>query len=190
MNKYLLYLLTLGSVSSHAQVTIPVLVPGPPIQQVRAYLALTDAQLTSLIQNLSDYSRLVGQRQQRILQVQSEIRDETAKSPLDPAALGIRYAEIEAICRNVSYEANMLQIHNLALLTDAQKTKLQTLDDAYKLLPIINEARNAGILSPPGPYVGTSTIAGFLLGTPSLSGCQQPSIRNGDFSATTGASIP
>lgn len=139
-----------------------------------------------------------------MFQVQSEIRDETAKSPLDPAALGIRYAEIETICRNVRDEGVSVQTRNLTLLTDAQKVKLKALDDAYKLLPVINEAQNAGLLSPPAPYAGVPGlitggfgsitevfgISSFLLGTPSgnLSGCQQPAIpnlviRTGDFTA-------
>ncbi len=180
---------------------LPQPIPGNrfvPFTQIRTYLALTDDQVARLIQNLTDYSQLVSQRQQRMFQVQSEIRDETAKSPLDPAALGIRYAEIETICRNVNDEGAAVQTRNLTLLSDAQKVKLKALDDAYKLLPVINEAQTAGLLSPPGPYTGAPGIipitgafgfASFLLGSPSgsLSGCQQPTIllnpaiRTGDF---------
>ena len=183
-------LLSLVCFSGDAQIIIPGPVPLPPFQQVKVYLGLTDTQLTQIVINLNDYGRLVAQRQQRVFQVQSEIQVETAKSPLDPAALGIRYAEIEAICRNVRDEANAAQSRNLAVLTDAQKAKLKALDDAYKLFPIISEAQNAGLLTPPGPYspylapwFGT---AGFITPVP-LSGCQQPSlptpaIRTGDFS--------
>ena len=34
----------------------------------------------------------------RVEQIQLEIRDETAKDPLDPMELGIRYAEFQAFC--------------------------------------------------------------------------------------------
>jgi hypothetical protein len=193
----LLCLLALTAMSGNAQVINPVppinLPPTMAFQQLRTYLGLTDTQVSQLLQNLNDYSTLVSQRQQRVFQVQSEINDETAKSPLDPAALGIRYAEIEAICRNVRDEAAATQTRNLTLLTDAQKVKLKALDDAYKLLPVISEAQNAGLLSPPGPYaipglrLGNS-VAGFFLGYPgaSISGCQPPVIpsaviRTGDF---------
>ena len=161
-------------------------------QQLRAYLGLTDTQVSQLMLNLNDYSRLVGQRQQRMFQVQSEIRDETARSPLDPAALGIRYAEIESICRNVRDEAAATQTRNLTVLNDTQKVKLKALEDAIKLQPVINEAQSAGLLAPPGPYASITTgLTGSLIGgilgfpTPSLSGCQQPTIpvavRTGDF---------
>src|SRR5882762_8930947 len=157
-NCLLVCALLLTTMPGNAQVGIVApLPPGvlPPtiaFQQLRAYLGLTDTQVSQLLQNLNDYSTLVSQRQQRMFQVQSEIRDETAKSPLDPAALGVRYAEIETICRNVRDEAAATQTRNLTVLTDAQKVKLKALDDAYKLLPVINEAQNAGLLSPPGPY--------------------------------------
>ncbi len=171
-----LFLLLLSCVSSQAQIVI---VPGPnpqsPFQQVKAYLGLTDAQLTQIVTNLNEYRQLVVQRQQRIFQVQSEIYQETTKSPLDPAALGIRYAEIETICRNVRDEAAAIQTRNVTMLTDAQRVKLKALDDATKLLPVINEAQNAGISAPPGSYVGLGQgFASFLLGSSILSGCQQP----------------
>ena len=160
----------------------------PALPQLKAYLALTDAQISQIGENLTQYSQLVNQRQQRMFQVQGEIRQETAKSPLDPMALGMRYAEIETICRNVKDEAVAAQNRNLALLTDAQKTKLKTLQDAYSLWPIIAEAQNAGVLAPPGPY-GIShwfNTSGFIVPAV-LSGCQQPvsiptvAIRVGDF---------
>jgi hypothetical protein len=187
---FLVFSLVLTTFSGSAQVGIPVPAPLPPVrlppaialQQLRAYLGLTDTQASQLLQNLDDYGRLVSLRQQRMFQVQSEIRDETAKSPLDPAALGIRYAEIETICRNVRDESAATQTRNLTMLTDAQKVKLKALDDAYKLMPVINEAQNVGLLSPPGPYgniiSGVLSGTSFLLGypTPSLPGCQQQQV--------------
>ena len=184
------FLLLPGCFPGRAQVIIPNPFPGPPFQQVKAYLGLTDAQVTQIVLNLNDYGRLVSQRQQRMYQVQSEIRDETAKSPLDPAALGIRYAEIETICRNVRDESIAAQNRNLAILTDAQRPKLKALEDAYKLLPVINEAQNAGLLSAPAPYFSYGTTGFISIGAFSpvaLSGCQQSSVfagRLGDFSGT------
>ncbi len=196
-----LCLFIFGCISASAQQPFPGnMIPASrlaPYPQIWTYLALTDDQVTRLIQNLTGYSQLVSQRQQRMFQVQSEIGDETAKIPLDPAGLGIRYAEIETICRNVRDEGASVQTRNLTLLTDTQKVKLKALDDAYKLLPVINEAQNAGLLSPPAPYAGVPGLisgklgfSSFLLGSASgnLSGCQQPAIpnlviRTGDFTA-------
>jgi len=188
MKRTLTFLLFLINISIRAQTVLPGPDPQPVFPQMKAYLGLTDAQMTQIVINLNDYSRLVTQRQQRMSQVQSEIQRETAKSPLDPAALGIRYAEIETICRNVKDEAVAAQNRNLAVLTDAQKAKLKVLDDAYKLLPIITEAQSAGVLAPPGPYSPFSgLIFGGILSGAVLPGCQQPLtvpvVRTGDFSA-------
>jgi hypothetical protein len=129
--------------------------------------------ITQLSKNIDDFSQLVSQRQQRVYQVQSEIIAETARSPLNPAALGIRYTEVETICRNVRDEAVATQNRNLSLLTEAQKLKLKTLEDASTLMPIINEARIAGMLAP-GPSI---TMASKWFDTtsfvnPILPGCQ------------------
>jgi hypothetical protein len=171
---FLRAVLFLAGISAQAQIIVPGPNPPSPFLQMKAYLGLTDAQLTQITVNLNQYSQLVVQRQQRMLQVQGEIQQETAKSPLDPAALGIRYAEVETICRNVKDEAIAAQTRNLAILTDAQKEKLKVLQDAYKLLPVILEAQNAGVLAPPPQYPINQwfNTAGFA-GTPVLSGCQQ-----------------
>ena len=43
-------------------------------------------------------SDFVYRKRVRVEQIQLEIRDETAKDPLDPMELGIRYAEFQAFC--------------------------------------------------------------------------------------------
>jgi hypothetical protein len=179
--RLLFSLLLLGSISARAQVIFPGRDLQLPVQQVKAYLGLTDVQVSQIVLNLNDYGRLASQRQQRIFQVQSEIQQETAKSPLDPSALGIRYAEIEAICRTVKDEAAAAQRRNLALLTDAQAVKVKALEDALKLAPMINEAHQAGLLAPLVPY-GYGLVSASLFAFNSyplnrtLSGCQQPAV--------------
>jgi hypothetical protein len=182
IRKLMLAAIAAGCISAQSQ----------PLAQTKAYLGLTDAQVSQIVLNLNDYGRYVAAKQQRMFQVQSEIQQETAKSPLDPAALGIRYAEIEANCRNIKDEAIAVQNRNLAILTDDQKIKLKTLQDAYKLLPVLVDASNAGVLTPPGPYSGSGVlsppIAIGILGSPVVYGCQQPGVptlasRSGDFTA-------
>jgi hypothetical protein len=159
------------------------------VRQLGPYLSLTDAQILQLSKNINEYNQLFRQRQTRISQVESEIRSETAKSPLDPAALGVRYVEIEAICRNVQAELAALVKRNVALLTEVQVTKLKALDDASKLLPIVIESQTAGVLGPPNPvnytasarpsliaYLGIYSGGGIDPAT--LSGCQQSSQVN------------
>jgi hypothetical protein len=178
MRRFLLSLLFLSGVSAPAQVLIPNPFLAPVFPLLKTYLGLTEAQIMQIVTNLDEYGRLVAQRQQRINQVQSEVQQETEKSPLDPAALGIRYAEIETICRNVREEAAAAQNRNLTLLTDVQKAKLKVLEDAYKLLPVITEAQSAGVLAPPGPYAPFSGLIFSGISAAVLSGCQQPTLAS------------
>jgi hypothetical protein len=112
--------------------TSPILRPFPQfLGEIRTYLALTDEQVAKMQRQIDDYSRWAALRQRRMSEVQLEIAVETAKTPLDPAALGVRYAEVEAIRREIAERGDALVPANVAVLTEAQKVKLK----ALKLLP-------------------------------------------------------
>ena len=105
--------------------------------------------------------------------MQTEISQETAKDALDPMALGVRYLEVELICRDITLRTVAIQKTNTEVLTDQQKAKLKTLDDAMKLAPVISDAQNAKLLAG-SSSVGSFSFAsvGFLTGIPtSANGC-------------------
>ena len=140
-----------------------------PLAQIKQFLQLSDAQLQTILADNDDYNRFTADKQNRIAQVQSEIADETGKSTLDPNALGIRYAEIEGICRELKDKAATSQKQNLAVLNDVQKSRLNILSDALKLAPVIADAQSGNLMggSTSAPYGFTSSAsgyAGFLLG--------------------------
>ena len=121
------------------------------------------------------------QRSQRMYEVQSEIADETARSPLDPGALGVRYAEVEAIRREIVERSKKLVAENVALLTPAQTIKLKALEEALKLVTTGCEARSIGLLADdpaPGNY------ASFLLVSPRI---QQIPYPNPFFGGSCGS---
>jgi hypothetical protein len=173
-------------------------VPNPwfyqPLGQVQQYLQLTDAQLQTILTNNGDYNQFVITKQSRISQLQSEIATETAKDSLDPMALGVRYAEIETICRDLKNQAGTYQQKNTSVLTDPQKAKLQVLVDAVKLAPVISDAQSGNLIgsSTYAPLFFTSTSTGTTSGSVGgilgpVSGCYSPFptaiVRTGDFSA-------
>jgi len=161
-----------------------------PLELVKQFLQLTDSQLQMILASNDDYNRFVYEKQSRIWQVQMEIGEETAREPLDPAALGIRYAEIEAICRLMKDRAEKLQTRNRDVLNPDQKSKLKVLEDALKLGPVILDAQFGNRMgdSSSGPYgfssVWSRAFAGGLIG--GVSGCYLPfqglQILQGDFS--------
>ncbi len=169
-----------------------------PLGQVKQYLQLTDAQLQTILSNNDQYNRWSSERQNRIQQVRNEIADETAREPLDPNGLGIRYAEIEAICREMKDRANEYRTRNMNVFNQAQKAKLTVLEEAMKLAPVISEAQSGNLLGSitSAPYAftsspmatGGSVISGTLIGgfIGPVGGCNLPIptalMRIGDFS--------
>jgi hypothetical protein len=148
----------------------------PPLIQLKEYLQLTDSQYSMLFQNIGEHQQAIAERQQRIATVQRQITLETARENPDPTELGTRYAEIEFICRAVNDDAKRLQDRNRALLTDAQKARLKTLEDAWKLYATISQAQQVLLLD------GSAGYASFLpgLGSGSIT-VPTASVRSGDF---------
>jgi hypothetical protein len=149
-----------------AQTLPPIRVPGLSPDLV-SYLQLTPQQVTDMGKIQSDFAEFQASRYQRMAQVQLEIAAETQKSPLDPMALGVRYAEVETIRRELSTESDAVGVRMRNVLTDVQKAKTKTLEDAAKLLPLVSQAQCAQLLPPPTvPTSANSGYAGFLLGMP------------------------
>jgi hypothetical protein len=94
-------------------------------------------------------------KQQRILQLQNEIGDLDRQDPLDPMAIGVRYAEIESIRRDLANQLTALRDKLRTSLTDAQQARLKALDDARKLEPVITEAQCENPL-------GIGPLSGYL----------------------------
>jgi hypothetical protein len=166
---------------------------GRLLPQLSNYFGLTNAQVVSLERLASDYNSFSVAKQIRIAQVQSELNDETARPQLDALALGQRYLEIEAICRQLRDRLTQNRTKAAAIFTPRQQPLLKALEDAYKLMPVISEAATMNILtSPPVQAVALltpnslSAVTGVLVGVVPVAACQAPSsgtviMRNGDF---------
>ena len=127
------------------------------LPQIKQYLQLTDTQVEAIKKNGQQFNNWLVPKLQRMTQVRSEISVETGKEVLDPMALGLRYVEIEAICRQIGEHEEQARKDNAAALTEPQRAKLKTLDDAAKLFPLISEAQSAYLL--PGPRVFATVSA-------------------------------
>ena len=92
-----------------------------PLVQLKQFLQLTDSQLQTILMNNDEYNRWSSEKQNRIFQVQTGIFEETVKSLLDANAIGVRYVEIETICREMTEHANLVRARNLDVLNQDQK---------------------------------------------------------------------
>ncbi len=132
-----------------------------PYPDLKQYLSLTDAQYQSIVRNQSNFGDLVESKQERIRKVNVEIFVETNRESLDAMALGVRYLELEVICREVTDAYARLRTQNMALLTDAQKVKIKDLEDALKLNVVIQQAQSVNLIV---GTTGISNSAYFLTG--------------------------
>ena len=149
----------------------------PLLPQVQQFLGLTDAQVTAILQNNQDYNTFSLRQQQQIINAQFQISRETGKDQLDPLALGTLYAGIESACRDLRDKAAFSQQQNISVLNDAQRAKLNSLNDAVKLNPTIAEAQGGNLIgsvaSPPYAFTSTSNsgINGLFQTGLAISGC-------------------
>jgi hypothetical protein len=113
-------------------------------RRLEKYLGLTALQLERMMEN----QKMFHSRSElsRMSAVADEIRQETARDTLDPFALGLRYAEVEALRRKMFEDTQMTIAANVKLLTPIQRVKLDALSEAMQLQPTVQEARWAYIM--------------------------------------------
>lgn len=127
---------------------------------LKQFVGLTDDQVIAIGKFSDSYNQDVRDKQVRISQLQIEIGQETAKDPIDPMELGVRYAEIAQIQKDLRSGLMSMQAGVRQVLTDPQRAKVKMLDDAMKLQPLISEATCAGFIEPvPNPFFGAFGIS-------------------------------
>jgi hypothetical protein len=116
---------------------------------IRNYLMLTDAQVGAIQNILIAYQNLNARKQSRVFDVQTEIRDETAKPVPDPLALGLRYSELSEIAQELRDADAQSHVAAQALLTQTQSAVLQQLTSANRLTQYIFPAESCHFITPP-----------------------------------------
>lgn len=159
----------------------------PQAASVSLYLDLTDPQAAAIADLNRQLAAADRARSQRQIQLQSEITQETARDPIDVNALGLRYRELELIRREMETQRSRTREQIQALLTPAQKAKLNTLQQALDLHTTACEAIDQNILVLPRliltvpPGFPETTI--FALG-PYISPCVTNTFRFTPFGDT------
>ena len=136
MTKYLLALLLPATATAQILPGLPSYFP----QELKQYLDLTGAQVNAITSLNGTQARFESGKNQRMAQVNQEIAYWTAQSPIDPSQLGIRYAEMEAIRRDIADKRKGTEEQIQTLLTAAQKTKIAALIEARRLAVIADLA--------------------------------------------------
>lgn len=127
---------------------------------VQSFLSLSDDQILQIEALQITYRNLAFGKTQRQSELKAEIVTETQKDVMDPMALGVRYAELETIRRELVSQRKDTVAATQKVLDSTQAAKLATLDSALKL-----------------QLVACSAASEYLLTAP-----EYASMRNGDFS--------
>ncbi len=128
----------------------------PP--QLKQHLELTDEQVNSIVGLNSSLQAFQLEKLRRTAQVHLELSQESAKPTLDPMALGVRYVELEAIRREIESEQNRIAADIQNVLTPAQRTKVQALQQAMQLQSVICEAQAVNLLSQAQPVPALNRV--------------------------------
>ena len=196
--KLVVLCLALGCGALAQRIPTPGFVPGPS-NELRTYLDLTNDQVNRMNAINAGFQRFQLEKSQRVFQVQADLQQEIAKSPLDPMGVGLRYVELEVIRREIEAMRRTTFNDVQNVLTAAQKTKLQALADIIRMYPVACEAVSSNLLGAPAqvavpagsPMPGNivPSYASFLLGVPACGGLTFT--RTGDFMPVpTGAPDP
>ena len=132
--------------------------PGRLWPQLVKYLELTSQQTLELARIELEWQRFLATKARRAAQVEREIRQVTLAEVIDPLALGVRYAELEAICRESRDAERRVREQARKVLNAQQTARLASLEQAYRLLPVIAEADSAHLLDAPLPGLNLAAV--------------------------------
>lgn len=123
--------------------------PQPNVTDIKAYLGLTDAQVTSLTQLLQTERQSVQSLMQQVGQKRQALDAALKAGTSNAATLGQFLLDIQALEKQIEQKRTDSRTQALAVLTADQKTKLNALSAAEQLLPSIREAGMLNLLAPP-----------------------------------------
>ncbi|MDX2150644.1 MAG: periplasmic heavy metal sensor [Bryobacteraceae bacterium] len=134
---------------------MPGMGPGAPMgasfDSLKAYLTLTDAQVTAL-QNLQTQNRDANRStHEQIAAQQKALNDALKAGSQDAAALGKLLLQIHALRKQIGDRMDGLQAQARSQLTSAQVVKLKALEEAMALRDEIDQAMRLSLLTPPEP---------------------------------------
>jgi hypothetical protein len=121
----------------------------PPTAEVKAFLQLSDPQIQQLRDLTDSMAGANRTRNQEIAQKQQQLNDLLQQGSTDANALGRLLIDIQTLRKQVGATAENFRTQAVALLTDAQKTRLKQLEDSAKLAPAVQQAVSLNLLAPP-----------------------------------------
>jgi Spy/CpxP family protein refolding chaperone len=136
----------------------------PNFDAIKTYLNLTDSQ-TQALQNIQQQDQEATRSAMRKMrQSQAMLDNLMQKGGADPATVGKLMLDIQEAQGSVSKAHGAFNAQAVNNLTEEQKTKLKTLQDALQLMPAIHQAMGLQLLGPPQEPSGAAAESRFHRG--------------------------
>jgi Spy/CpxP family protein refolding chaperone len=123
----------------------------PPVQALKQFLSLTDAQVTQLTQLRREQGQAVQVIAQQIREKEAALRTLLDSGGAEAAAVGRIVLDVNALHKQIRETDERYQAQARQALTAAQREKLGALVDAAKLQPAIAQAIGLNLITPPVP---------------------------------------
>ena len=134
---------------------------GGQVEALKTYLGLSDTQVAALRQARTDAFEQAKPEMKENSQKARDLRAEMNKANPDPNAVGRLMTEMKATREQARANQTRIREQSLAVLTEAQKAKLKTLEEAAALQGAIREARMSGLLTT--PEAGADSGPGMMM---------------------------
>lgn len=121
----------------------------PSFDEIKAYLSLTDAQITAMQAGRQSVMEGLKSVHDQIQAKSEALRTLLDNGTTDASAVGKAVLEIETLRKQVESTLKSAQAQLVSALTADQKTKLAALEAAARLQPAIAQAGQLGLLAPP-----------------------------------------
>lgn len=133
----------------------------PPLDSIKTYLSLSDTQVSSLQAILQQERQAMQSVQQEMRTKQKALHDALAAGSTDAAALGKMLLDLQSTRKSVETSRTTYAEQAKNVLTAAQKTKLQALEQAQLLFDEVRGAVGLHLIAPaqgegfgPGMFMG------------------------------------
>jgi hypothetical protein len=132
--------------------------PAPSVTELKTYLSLSDAQVTSLQTIRQNLHTSIRTTMRQIQAKRETLKTQLAAGNTSAATLGQEMLDIQNLHKSVTAAQTASQAQSINVLTSDQKTKLQVLTNAAALRPQVGEAMSLGLIVPPagshrGPWM-------------------------------------
>lgn len=143
------------------------------MNELKTYLALTDQQLQQLQQLIRSRAEAIRPLHEQIRQKQQTLDQQLASGSASATALGQLLLDIQNLRKQVESTHATFHTQALNVLNEAQRGKLNGLQEAARLQPAIQQGVTLSLLDPPvnrtpmGPGIGLRALwRGFGLQQP------------------------